>query len=96
MMLAVARLAAPVTEAEVSEDLWDCLGEYANALAKCENQYSQAVGDADDAFVACLRSKQDVVVCFDQYDLALDNAALAFDGCQAGIAAKFMDCFGQV
>jgi len=95
-MLAAARLAAPAREGEVSDDLLDCLEEYVNALAKCDNQYSQAVGDADDAFVACLRSEQDVVVCIDQYDLALDNADLAFDGCEAAIAAKYIDCSGQV
>jgi hypothetical protein len=92
-MLAVARLAAPMTEAE---DLLDCLDEYVKALAKCENQYTQAVGDADDAFVACLRSNQDVLVCFDQYDTALDNATVRFDECQVAIAEKFIFCWGKV
>ena len=99
MMLAVACSAAPVADAEVPKSLFDCLDEYADALADCENTYSQACGDADDAFFKCLQSastKHEVSVCFKQYDLALDNADLAFDTCEAVIAAKWIDCFGQV
>ena len=98
MMLAVACAAAPAAEAEVTQSLFDCLDEYVDALARCENTYSQACGDADDAFFMCLQSastKHEVSVCFKQYDLALDNADLAFDTCEAVIAAKWIDCFGQ-
>ncbi|GEM_PF-4638065 len=97
MMLALAQVNAPA-KAEVSDDFFDCLEEYVNALAKCENTYSQAVGDADDAFIECLRTskKKDFTKCFDDYDLALDNAILAFDGCQAAAAAKLMDCWGKL
>jgi hypothetical protein len=86
----MARLAAPKTE---TSDLLDCLDEYVKALAKCENQYTKAVGDADDAFVSCLRGNQDVLVCFDQYDTALDNAIVRFDECQVAIAERFILCF---
>jgi hypothetical protein len=99
MMLAVACAAAPVAEAEVPKSLWDCLNEYADALADCENAYSKAYGDADDAFVDCIKSartKHAASACFKQYDLALENADLAFDTCEAAIAAKFMDCFKEV
>ena len=99
MMLAVACAAAPVADAEVPKSLFDCLDEYADALADCENAYSQACGDADETLFRCLgsaRTKQEVSACFKQYDLALDNAALAFDTCEAAIAAKWIDCFKQV
>jgi hypothetical protein len=93
-MLATTHMADP--EAKATDNAWDCLEQYVKDLAACENKYSKAVGDADDAFIACLRDpKSDAAQCFEAYEIALDNADWDFDGCQAVIAAKWLDCFSK-
>lgn len=94
MMVAAAALGSPA-DAEVSDDLWDCTKRYADDTAKCDNAYSDALVSADDEFEQCLQAHpKHAFGCFEAYMLALDNADLAFDTCEARAAADWMHCFG--
>ena len=97
-MMAVA-CANASAEAVVPQDWWDCIKAYADALANCENTYTQALADADAAFDTCVRAAKNVdefIACFDAWDLAVTNAWLAFDDCQIKIADKCFECWKAV